>query len=128
MFGIGMPELMVILVVALVVLGPKRLPEVARALGKGLAEFRRATSDINEELQKAQRAIEAEARTAEAERREAERKAAAAAQSATTSTQSIAPNVAASVPAGERIAAAPPATGVPIGENPPARKPDDSRS
>lgn len=72
MFGIGMPELMVILVVALVVLGPKRLPEIARALGKGLAEFRRATSDINEELQKAQRAVETEARAAEAARREAD--------------------------------------------------------
>ena len=72
MFGIGMPELMVILVVALVVLGPKRLPEIARALGKGLAEFRRATSDINEELQKAQRAVESEARAADLARREAE--------------------------------------------------------
>ena len=77
MFGIGMPELMVIMVVALIVLGPKRLPEIARALGKGLAEFRRATGDINDELQRAQRAIEAEARAAEAERREASRKAAA---------------------------------------------------
>ena len=37
MFGIGMPEVAVIIVVALLVLGPKRLPEVARALGKGLA-------------------------------------------------------------------------------------------
>lgn len=71
MFGIGMPELMVIMVVALVVLGPKRLPEIARALGKGLAEFRRATSDVNEELRKAQRAIEEEARAAEAAARRA---------------------------------------------------------
>src|SRR5512134_361203 len=71
MFGIGMPELMVIMVVALVVLGPKRLPEIARALGKGLAEFRRATSDVNEELRKAQRAIEEEARAAEAATRRA---------------------------------------------------------
>jgi len=79
MFGIGMPELMVIMVVALVVLGPKRLPEIARALGKGLAEFRRATSDVNEELRKAQRAIEDEARAAEAavRRAAAEKKAAA---------------------------------------------------
>ena len=44
MFGIGMTELVVIFVIALLVLGPKRLPELARSLGKGLAEFRRASS------------------------------------------------------------------------------------
>jgi len=46
-----MPELLVILVVALVVLGPRRLPEVARTLGKTLAEFRRQTADIVDEFQ-----------------------------------------------------------------------------
>ena len=80
MFGIGPTELVVILVVALLVLGPKRLPEIARALGKGLAEFRRATADVNEELRKAQRAIEDEARAAEA----AARRAAAAKTTAAT--------------------------------------------
>lgn len=65
MFGIGVPELLVILVVALLVLGPKRLPEVARALGRGLAEFRRATSDLSEELRSAQASIEEEVREAQ---------------------------------------------------------------
>jgi Tat protein translocase TatB subunit len=51
MFGIGMPELVVIFVVALVVLGPKRLPEVARTLGKAVSEFRRQSSEIVDEFQ-----------------------------------------------------------------------------
>jgi Tat protein translocase TatB subunit len=46
MFGIGMPELLLIMAVALVVLGPKKIPDLARALGRGLAEFRRATDDL----------------------------------------------------------------------------------
>ena len=49
-FGIGMTELLVILVIALLVLGPKRLPDLARSLGRGLAEFRRASTDIRREF------------------------------------------------------------------------------
>jgi len=41
-----MPELIVILVIALIVIGPQKLPDLARSLGKGLAEFRRATDDF----------------------------------------------------------------------------------
>ena len=50
MFGIGMTELLVILAIALVVLGPKKLPEIARSLGRGLAEFRRASSEMRREF------------------------------------------------------------------------------
>jgi sec-independent protein translocase protein TatB len=50
MFGIGMTELLVVLVVALLVLGPRRLPEIARSLGRGMAEFRRASSDLRATL------------------------------------------------------------------------------
>jgi TatA/E family protein of Tat protein translocase len=64
MFGIGPTELIVILVIALLVLGPKRLPELAAGLGKGLAEFRRATADINAELADAKRSIEEPAKDA----------------------------------------------------------------
>ncbi len=45
-----MTELMVIFVLALLVLGPKRLPGLARSLGKGLAEFRRASTDMRREF------------------------------------------------------------------------------
>lgn len=50
MFGIGLPELILIFVIALIVIGPKKLPDLARALGKGIAEFRKATEEVKANL------------------------------------------------------------------------------
>ena len=50
MFGIGTTELLVILFIVLLVFGSKKLPELAQGLGKGMREFKKATSEIQDEL------------------------------------------------------------------------------
>ncbi|NHM27389.1 twin-arginine translocase TatA/TatE family subunit [Desulfofundulus sp. TPOSR] len=50
MFGMGPWELILILIIALVIFGPSKLPEVGQALGKGLREFRRAANSVREEM------------------------------------------------------------------------------
>lgn len=52
MFGsIGMPELILIFIVALLVFGPKKLPELGKSLGKGLAEFKKASEDLKRTIE-----------------------------------------------------------------------------
>lgn len=60
MGNIGFPELVVIFVVALLVFGPKRLPELGRSLGRGIQEFRRATSGVRETIEREIENVEAQ--------------------------------------------------------------------
>jgi len=51
MFGIGMPEMLLILAVALIVIGPKKLPDLAKSLGRAFSEFKRATAEFKESIE-----------------------------------------------------------------------------
>lgn len=57
MFGLGFGELMVIMLIALIFIGPKKLPELAKGLGKGLREFQNATKGFSEQLDQAKKEL-----------------------------------------------------------------------
>ena len=50
MFGIGVPELVLILIIGLIVFGPGKLPEMGRTLGKGIREFRKASNALSQAI------------------------------------------------------------------------------
>ncbi|WP_428569167.1 MAG: Sec-independent protein translocase protein TatB [Solidesulfovibrio sp. DCME] len=84
MFGIGSTELLVILVVALIVIGPSKLPDIMRTLGKGMAEFRRMSTDVKSTLEAEVDRADREQRQAEAKKELYPEKAAEAAPAAST--------------------------------------------
>lgn len=75
--GIGPGELLLILLIALIIFGPGRLPELGKALGKSIREFRRATQDvtsqISKELQELEKEIQLEVPVPEAKKTEDEK-------------------------------------------------------
>ncbi len=58
MFGLGIPELIVIFVIALVVFGPKKLPELGKSIGRAMAEFKKASEEFQESVRSEMKEVE----------------------------------------------------------------------
>ena len=55
MFGIGMPEMFLILAIALIVVGPRKLPELAKTIGSAMGEFKKATNNLKDSIKSDQK-------------------------------------------------------------------------
>src|SRR5579862_2563298 len=88
--SIGMPELIIIFVIALIIFGPRKLPELGRSLGKSLAEFKRASNELKSTLEEEIR-LEEQRSTLEAQKT-------ASAQASSTAAGTAAPAPAAHEP------------------------------
>jgi sec-independent protein translocase protein TatA len=58
MFGLGFPELLLIFVIALIVFGPKKLPELGKSIGRAMAEFKKASDDFQESMRTEMKEVE----------------------------------------------------------------------
>jgi len=58
MFGLGMPELLLIFVIALIVFGPKKLPDLGKSIGRAMAEFKKAQEEFQESVKSEMREVE----------------------------------------------------------------------
>jgi TatA/E family protein of Tat protein translocase len=118
---LSVPHMIVVFLVVLVVFGPQKLPELARTLGKLMAEFRKASTDFKGAFEEEMRDLERQARLAEVRKKTAEAEAAEAkakvgelpaASSATSGTESL-PEAAADYPAGDGPVVTPEAEAIP---------------